>query len=283
MATQLKLRRGTTAQHSTFTGAEAEVTVDTSKKSIVVHDGTTPGGNTMAPESNPKFLGDVHVNYQIADGNYYGMNVWGRDYPTYNVRATGAYNTGGGVEFFKSRGSHTVPTVVLANDNLGSVVFKGYDGTAFRTAGSITVQVEGAPGANSMPGRMDFRTTPSGSTTPVSRLGITQNGIIEVFGPVNQSIVAVPALNIDCSLGNYFTKTISASSTFSVSNVPSGRVYSFMLEVTHTSGTISWFANVVWPNNQAPSLTTGRTHLFMFITDDGGAKWRGSSLANYTS
>jgi hypothetical protein len=44
MSTQIQLRRGTTVQHNTFTGALAEVTVDTDKKTLVVHDGTTPGG-----------------------------------------------------------------------------------------------------------------------------------------------------------------------------------------------------------------------------------------------
>ncbi len=47
MAKQLKLRRGTTAQHSTFTGASGEVTVDTDKKTLVVHDGVTAGGNPV--------------------------------------------------------------------------------------------------------------------------------------------------------------------------------------------------------------------------------------------
>jgi hypothetical protein len=44
MATILQLRRGTTVQHSTFTGAEGEVTVNTTKDTVVVHDGTTAGG-----------------------------------------------------------------------------------------------------------------------------------------------------------------------------------------------------------------------------------------------
>lgn len=48
MATELRLRRGTTAQHSTFVGAMAEVTVDTTTKSLVVHDGVTPGGTRQA-------------------------------------------------------------------------------------------------------------------------------------------------------------------------------------------------------------------------------------------
>jgi hypothetical protein len=51
MATALKLRRGTTVQHSTFTGAEGEVTVDTTKDTVVVHDGSTAGGFPLARES----------------------------------------------------------------------------------------------------------------------------------------------------------------------------------------------------------------------------------------
>jgi len=51
MATILQLRRGTTVQHSTFTGANGEVTVDTTKDTIVVHDGTTAGGSPLATEA----------------------------------------------------------------------------------------------------------------------------------------------------------------------------------------------------------------------------------------
>lgn len=51
MPTALQLRRGTTAQHSTFTGASGEVTVDTTKKTAVVHDGATAGGTPLATEA----------------------------------------------------------------------------------------------------------------------------------------------------------------------------------------------------------------------------------------
>ena len=52
MATILQLRRGTTVQHSTFTGAIGEVTVDTTKQTIVVHDGQTQGGFALASEAD---------------------------------------------------------------------------------------------------------------------------------------------------------------------------------------------------------------------------------------
>ena len=50
MAKLLKLRRGTTSQHSSFTGAEGEVTVDTDKETLVVHDGSTQAGFPLAAE-----------------------------------------------------------------------------------------------------------------------------------------------------------------------------------------------------------------------------------------
>jgi hypothetical protein len=51
MSTAVKLRRGTTVQHSTFTGAEGEVTVDTTKDTVVVHDGSTVGGFPLLKEA----------------------------------------------------------------------------------------------------------------------------------------------------------------------------------------------------------------------------------------
>ena len=47
MAIQIQLRQGTTTEHNTFTGAVGEVTVDTTKKTLVVHDGVTAGGTPL--------------------------------------------------------------------------------------------------------------------------------------------------------------------------------------------------------------------------------------------
>ena len=50
MAKLLKLRRGTTTQHASFTGAEGELTVDITKDTAVVHDGSTQAGRPLARE-----------------------------------------------------------------------------------------------------------------------------------------------------------------------------------------------------------------------------------------
>ena len=47
---QVQFRRGTSAQHSSFTGAVGEITVDTTKTTAVVHDGSTAAGRPLARE-----------------------------------------------------------------------------------------------------------------------------------------------------------------------------------------------------------------------------------------
>jgi len=125
-----------------------------------------------------------------------------------------------------------------------------------------------------------FATT---STVAVGQSSAAANTDLDVAGTYAGNVVAVGALDIDCSSGNYFTKTINANSTFTFSNVPASRSYGFTLELTHTSGTITWPAAVKWPKDTAPTLTTGTTHLFMFVTDDGGTRWRGSALVDYVN
>ena len=57
MSTQVQFRRGTTAEHSSFTGALGEVTVDTERNVCVVHDATTAGGFPLLKQdgSNSSF------------------------------------------------------------------------------------------------------------------------------------------------------------------------------------------------------------------------------------
>lgn len=48
----IQLRRGTTAEHASFTGLVGEVTVDTDKDTLVVHDGVTAGGYPLAKSTD---------------------------------------------------------------------------------------------------------------------------------------------------------------------------------------------------------------------------------------
>ncbi len=68
MAKLLKLRRGTDTQHTTFTGAEGEVTVNTTNDSLHVHDGTTAGGTELAKADLSNVDGSLSNNLGFADG-----------------------------------------------------------------------------------------------------------------------------------------------------------------------------------------------------------------------
>ena len=50
MATEVKRRRGSTTQHDSFTGAEGELTVDTTKNTVVVHNAAKEGGFPLLRE-----------------------------------------------------------------------------------------------------------------------------------------------------------------------------------------------------------------------------------------
>jgi len=52
MSIEVKFRRGTSAEHSSFTGANGEITIDTTIKTLRVHDGVTAGGIRIAKYSD---------------------------------------------------------------------------------------------------------------------------------------------------------------------------------------------------------------------------------------
>ena len=113
---------------------------------------------------------------------------------------------------------------------------------------------------------------------------IEANGGTKITGSQTSNISAMGANAVDCSAGNYFTKTITGATTFTFTNVPTGVAYTFTMEVTlNGSNAITWPGTVKWPADTAPTITDGKTQLFVFITDDGGTRWRGSSLVDYTN
>jgi|SaaInlV_120m_DNA_3_1039746.scaffolds.fasta_scaffold87528_2 hypothetical protein len=62
MTKQVQIRRGSTEQHNSFTGAEGEITYDVAKKTIVTHDGDTQGGTPLATDAGA-------IAYAIALGS----------------------------------------------------------------------------------------------------------------------------------------------------------------------------------------------------------------------
>jgi hypothetical protein len=104
----------------------------------------------------------------------------------------------------------------------------------------------------------------------------------DINGAVTQNIVQVYNGTIDCLYGNHFNIQVSNNTYLYIQNQPYAKSYSFLLQVNHSSGVIYWPSNVRWSNGIAPTLTTGKKHLFVFIYDDENNVWRGASIVNYT-
>ena len=158
------------------------------------------------------------------------------------------------------------------------------------TAGGVDVT---AGGVSVTAGGIDV--TAGGIDVTAGGINVTAGGInvagivtagngVKVTGNYTENITAVSGTAVDCSTASYFTKTITGATTFTFTNVPTGVAYAFTFEVTlNGSNAITWPATVKWPADTAPTITDGKTQVFIFLTDDGGTRWRGSSLVDYTN
>ncbi|MCS6980126.1 MAG: hypothetical protein NZM15_08505 [Flavobacteriales bacterium] len=95
----------------------------------------------------------------------------------------------------RAQGTVSSPTLLGVNGVIARLRALGYDGTAFQPAAQITFETDAATGSGDMPGRIQFFTTPDGSTTLQERMRITQNGNVGIgtTSPENLLQVARPS------------------------------------------------------------------------------------------
>jgi len=158
----------------------------------------------------------------------------------------------------KSRGT-TIGTqgILLQDDELGRHQFRGSDGVNFQAGASIRALVDGVPAAGSMPGRLIFMTTPSGATTPVERMRISQDGLVRIVDNLQSFRHAQD-----------FETTVSANTTTVLTNADSSIQY-----VTGTS------ANQIMRLPDATTLIVGQmyeirnrnTTSTVLVANNGGA------------
>jgi len=113
MATAIQWRRGTTSQHSSFTGLAGEITVDTDLNTVIVHDGSTAGGHRIAKYSEVTSAAAGDISSIVAGNGLSGGATTGD--ATLNLDTTSATFTGG-IQTFLAGGTlagHVIP----ATDN----------------------------------------------------------------------------------------------------------------------------------------------------------------------
>lgn len=166
--------------------------------------------------------------------------------------------------------------IVQDGDEIGYTTFKGYDGSAYQTAAGIAAMVDGTPGANDMPGRIMFSTTPDGSNTPLERMRITNSGNIGIG--TNQPGSKLHIVDANKSVGSLETNLqIQATGSTGADN---GGVLTFSGEDGVASGRM--FASIAGRKENA---TSGNYSGYMqFATrQDGGVlteKMRIDSIGN---
>jgi hypothetical protein len=225
-----------------------------------------------------------------------------------NTLAKGTLTAGSGISITNGAGSITIAatggvgTVTSVNGTgtvngitlTGTVTSSGdltLGGTLSNV--SLTTQVTGTlPAANGGTGITSLGSgvatwlgTPSSANLAAAVTDETGSGALvfattPVITGLQEKSTAVAASDINLSLGNYFTKTISGTTTFTVSNIAtSGDVAAFILVLTNGGAyTVNWFSGVTWAGGTPPSLTASGVDLIGFFTINGGTTWRGLVL-----
>ena len=119
MATAIQWRRGTTSQHSSFTGLAGEITVDTDLNTVIVHDGSTAGGHRIAKHSEVTSAAAGDISSVVAGNGLSGGSTSGD--ATINLDTSSSTFTTGVQTFLagSTLAGHIIPATDITYD-LGS-------------------------------------------------------------------------------------------------------------------------------------------------------------------
>ena len=216
------------------------------------------------------------------DRTGYRVQIEGTDENTSSLSLTRNSNdsSGSGINLGKSRGTSLGSnTVVIAGDRLGSIRFRGTDGSALLTGALIEAKVDTTPGANDLPTRLEFSTTADGASSPTERMRITSGG--EVYIPY----VAAGTWYSSASLRLYTGAETTAAGSMESTTTAGGTRYHCIFSNSNgvvgsisTSGSATAYntssdyrlkENVVPLTGAAERLNQLQVHRFNFIADSG--------------
>jgi hypothetical protein len=212
MSIQIQLRRGTALQHDTFTGANAELTVDTTNYALRLHDGSTAGGFEILRKDLSNLTNASISNSKLANSSVTinGQSVSLGGSTTITATASNALTIGTGLSGSLYDGSSAV-TISLSNTGVtagsyGSataipVLTINAQGqiTAVTTASVATnLSIDGDAGSDtidllsdtlSFVGASGIATSVSGNTVTISGQTLT-NSITSVASDISNETIA---------------------------------------------------------------------------------------------
>ena len=93
----------------------------------------------------------------------------------------------------KTRASSNTHTVVQSGDEVGDIRFSGSDGTYFVEAARIKAKIDGTPGSQDMPGRLEFHTTGDNASSTTERMRIDSSGRLLYGHTTSRSVYGIQA------------------------------------------------------------------------------------------
>lgn len=188
MATQVQFRRGNTAETAAFTGAVGEVTVDTTKRTVVIHDGSTAGGFPLMRENgsnsalSPGSLGSTALKFA-------------------NSSNTGIYSPATGSVALVASG-----IAALTSDTSGNLTAPGLFTASGRITGTAFV--------------------PTGSTVPANGLYLSAANTVSIATNSGARLTIGPTGNVTITGGLTIGSSFSATSFVPTgSSIPTNGMY----------------------------------------------------------
>ncbi len=191
MSTQIQRRRGTTGEHSTFTGAAGEITIDSTKNTVVVHDGSTAGGFPLAKEANALTSSAIGVTVQAYDANLTSF-VTAVNLPT---------SDGTAGQFLKTDGAGTVtfstiPTINALNDIANVTITSASAGEFLKWNGSAWIN-DSIPTINTLNDISNVTITSASTGEFLQWDGSAWvNAVVEAFDVQTQTTTAVTQVTV---------------------------------------------------------------------------------------
>lgn len=249
--------------------------LDTDKANLVGNNNFTGGTQTLTPTlSTDNAL--VATQGRVLIGSSTPQDITGSSaFPPLQILGTNAtqmvvaqYSNDINppvVNLLKSRGALNAQGLAADGDDIGRLQFRASDGVNFQAAASVRGAVDGTPSAGSMPGRLQFFTTPTGSIAPVEHARITQAGNFLVGGTTPN---ASAKMQIDSTTQGFLQPRMTTAQRIAITSPAEGlQVYDTDLStVCRYSGT-GWFYEFTMANTAVQSSTSATyADLTEFIT-----------------
>lgn len=230
MAKQVQLRGGTTTQHSTFIGAEREVTVDTDKNTLVVHDGLTPGGIVLATEDYV----DTSISGTFDDITPATDKVYSSDkvQQLHDAQATAIANLAGAGASFYNNGTQPIPEAPSAFVDLTWTNGQASTNTDIFELGVNSIIFKGN-GVYNFFSTVTFYRLASGATATVT---------FEIYDSVTNTVLATTTTSIDMAAGTKITSPMNTLLEITGLPSPATKTVKVRMQATAVTGTIELFS-----------------------------------------